>query len=333
MKNKVKILELMRVSKLDHDTQWLKESLQAAIELEFATIPPYLCAMWSIKSGSGPVFRSIRTILLEEMLHMGLACNMLSAIEGTPVLTDPNTLPTYPGPLPGGVNPNLTVSLQGLSKKTISEFMEIEYPESGPVAIAKSPEDVSTIGEFYDAILQAFKKIQPTLLTNRQIRGPLGLKTLSTLDDIKEAIVLIKRQGEGSAISPEDTGPADLAHYYRFAEIFHGRKLKKNTVTNKWEYNGNPIPFPEAWNMAKTPVGGYLKENVSSDVWRLLHNFDQRFTVMMKQLRDAWETGNPQLLFRSIPTMYSLRSPAVRLMQIEIAPGQGNYGPCFRLVI
>src|SRR3954447_18309533 len=49
------IIDLMRVSPADHDLEWLKSSLQAAVELEMATIPPYLCAMWSIKDPADPV--------------------------------------------------------------------------------------------------------------------------------------------------------------------------------------------------------------------------------------------------------------------------------------
>jgi hypothetical protein len=38
----------------------------------------------SIKSQERPVFDLIESVALEEMLHMGLVCNMLMAIGGTP---------------------------------------------------------------------------------------------------------------------------------------------------------------------------------------------------------------------------------------------------------
>jgi hypothetical protein len=60
----------------------LKQGLQAAIELELATLPPYLCGLWSIKSQDGPAFNLIESVALEEMLHMGLSCNMLVGIGG-----------------------------------------------------------------------------------------------------------------------------------------------------------------------------------------------------------------------------------------------------------
>jgi hypothetical protein len=322
----------MAVPEKAHDLQWLKESLQAAIELEFATIPPYLCAMWSIKNPIGPVMSSIRVVVREEMLHMGLVCNMLVAVGGVPKINKQANLPEYPGPLPGGVNPGLTVPLRGLSRDAVQLFMDIEYPENGPIALEGILDEYPTIGAFYTAVMNAFETLQPALSPDKQIDGPLGVRKLLTLQDVKDAIELIKRQGEGSDLSPDDTGPTDPAHYYRFGEIFHEKQLRQDPVTGKWTYSGNAIPFPDAWEMAETPPGGYQAADVPTDVAQLLKQFDEGFTKMTDQLQDAWENGKPASLFGSIPTMMSLRAPAVALMQKSISPGKGNYGPCFRLV-
>jgi hypothetical protein len=69
----------MRVPREGHDLSWLRKALQAAVELELSTIPPYLFAMWSIDATVSPVTDLILNIVLEEMGHMGLACNMLTA--------------------------------------------------------------------------------------------------------------------------------------------------------------------------------------------------------------------------------------------------------------
>jgi Mn-containing catalase len=107
----MKIVELMQLPPDDHDLAWLQQALQAAVELEMATIPPYLCAMWSVKDPGSPVFSLIRNIVLEEMSHLGLACNMLTSIGGTPAINTPAAVPKYPGGLPGGVHPGLTIQL------------------------------------------------------------------------------------------------------------------------------------------------------------------------------------------------------------------------------
>ena len=42
--------------------------------LEFATIPPYLTAMYSIKAGENrQVYDVIRSVVMQEMLHMAQA--------------------------------------------------------------------------------------------------------------------------------------------------------------------------------------------------------------------------------------------------------------------
>lgn len=323
----------MSVPEQAHDLDWLKESLQAAIELEFATIPPYLCAMWTIKMpGSSPVAQSIKEIVYEEMFHFGMVCNMLTGIGGVPKINDPNHVPDYPGPLPGGVNPTLIVPLRGLSKPAVETFMAIEYPEDGPLAFLEMVQQYATIGAFYSAIEEAFDNLQPALSADKQLAGFLGLKKLLTIQDVKTSIETIKRQGEGTAGSPDDGGPNDLAHYYRFGEIFYEKKFIKDPLTGQWGYTGAAIPYPDVWDMAETPPGGYLPGEVPADVALLLQQFDEGFTKMANQLQDAWENGKQTSLVASAGTMRSLRPIALNLVQKNIAPGKGNYGPCFRLV-
>ena len=78
------IQQLMSVPKAGRRRNWLKGALQHAIQLEFSTIPPYLCAMWSIQSEGDAVSGIIESVVMQEMLHMGLACNMLVGIGGQP---------------------------------------------------------------------------------------------------------------------------------------------------------------------------------------------------------------------------------------------------------
>jgi hypothetical protein len=323
-----KIVELMSVAAASRDLDWLKESLQAAIKLEFATLPPYLAAYWSVKDRLNPVARAIREVFREEMLHYGLVCNLLAGIGGAPALNTAAAVPTYPGPLPGGVSPDLTVPLQRLSKDAAALFMKIEFPEDGPIAFA---ETFNTIGEFYTAIQNALDGVKPTFKPDKQVEGPLGLTKINSLDQARQAIELIKRQGEGSKMSPEDTGPSDLAHYYRFGEIFHERRLRKDSAMGQWHFNGDPLPLPDVWPMAEVPAGGYTKDQVADEVWQLLDQFDQSFTDMLDQLQTAWDSGNGGALDGAVSSMLALGGPAVVLMGIERSSDAGNYGPCFRL--
>ena len=43
------IAALLKVAEPDRDMDWLEESLQSAVKLEFATIPLYLSSLWSVQ--------------------------------------------------------------------------------------------------------------------------------------------------------------------------------------------------------------------------------------------------------------------------------------------
>ena len=77
--------------------------LRVAMQLEHATIPPYLVALYSIKPGSNiDATNVIRAVVVEEMLHLTMAANLLNAVGGTPDLTYTGFVPTYPAYLPDG---------------------------------------------------------------------------------------------------------------------------------------------------------------------------------------------------------------------------------------
>ena len=118
-------------AKLDGTLPGLRAALQQAIELEHATLPTYLYALYSLVPGkNGAIARLMLSVILEEMLHMALACNILNAVGGQPVIDSPAFVPTYPGPLPGGVESNLQVPLSPFSLPLIENvFMVIEEPE------------------------------------------------------------------------------------------------------------------------------------------------------------------------------------------------------------
>jgi rubrerythrin len=73
--------------------------LQNAIELEHSTIPPYLTALFSLMPGTNAeIARLIHSIVIEEMLHMTIASNILIAIKGHPSINGADFIPKYPGP-------------------------------------------------------------------------------------------------------------------------------------------------------------------------------------------------------------------------------------------
>jgi Ferritin-like len=76
----------------------LKAALQIAIQLEFSTIPPYLCAAWSLDYNNDPD------------LHSKYCLPAQNAI------VDASFVPQYPtNGLPGDIAQNLAIDLLSLS--------------------------------------------------------------------------------------------------------------------------------------------------------------------------------------------------------------------------
>lgn len=223
----------------------LKAALQLAMQLEFATIPPYLCAQWSIKSDPSRVEIVIHSIVSQEMEHLALVGNLLTAIGGTPAVSTSKFIPHYPlGELPGGIKLSRRLHLRGLTRDQVERFMEVEHPQFPPVAFLEM--NAATIGEFYDTIIEGFKTVNPTMdsAANR-----ISVDFAPELAQIADAIATIERvkiEGEGLKDSPEQPvyDRSVYAHYYLFKEVFVGRRLVHDS--SGWSFTGEPVAFPEA---------------------------------------------------------------------------------------
>lgn len=126
------VIRLMSVPPATRDLPCLQNALQAAIQLELGTIPPYLYAYWSIDPAAADpdgVASSIRQIAIEEMQHMGIACNLLASTGGHPDIL--GAVSAYPTMLPKDVHKGLAVGLASLSPDLVLKtFMVIEEPQS-----------------------------------------------------------------------------------------------------------------------------------------------------------------------------------------------------------
>jgi len=71
------MVELMKQP--EHDLAGLQNALHAAMKLELATLPPYLCGYWALKDKTSYPATQLNDIVYQEMLHFGLACNMFCA--------------------------------------------------------------------------------------------------------------------------------------------------------------------------------------------------------------------------------------------------------------
>ena len=127
---------MLLVRTMPTDTQEETQvALQYAIELEHATIPPYLTALYSLKPGTNVAIAGlISGIVFQEMQHMAHAANILNAIAGQPQVDRLDFIPRYPGGLPFHIGDrngqHFDVPLQRFSLDLVQNvFMRIEEPD------------------------------------------------------------------------------------------------------------------------------------------------------------------------------------------------------------
>jgi rubrerythrin len=316
--------------------------LQNAIELEHSTIPPYITAIFSLKSGTNKsIAKLIRSIVIQEMQHMTIASNILIAIGGQPKINENGFIPEYPGPLPMNVG-DLRVGIEAFSIPLVKDvFMAIEEPEHPiPVTAALAPEDekFATIGEFYDAVKDQITKLGPKIFVNKQAPPqvlvsdyfpPDVLFAIAGPEDANRAIDIIKTQGEGTSTEPFSI-PGDPAHFYKFGEIAAGKTLKK-TETG-FSYDDLPIPFDSSGvfplrpncKIADYPDGSQAKIRITQ--------FAYSYSNMLNALHGVF-SGNPDKLDAAIGLMYDLRTSAASLMETPDPTKPGfNVGPSFEYV-
>lgn len=317
--------------------------LQSAIELEHSTIPPYLTAMFSLRAGTNKqIAENIREIVIEEMLHMTIAANILIAIGGAPTINQPDFVPNYPGPLPMNIG-DLKVGIEAFSISLVKgTFMDIEEPEH-PIPIkltaeAKAAVEYATIGKFYDAIKDQIKTLGPSIfvqtsappqVVNANWFSADRLFPITDVDSACRAIDLIKLEGEGTSESPFG-GPEDPAHYYRFGEIAAGRQIVK-TATG-FAYAGKPILFDPAGVWPLRPNCKIADFAPGTQARTRIDVFAYNYSSLLNALHNTFN-GDPAQLDAAIGLMYDLRTSSVALMETDTGDGSGQtVGPSFEYV-
>ncbi len=239
------------ISNVNHLVNHLKQ----AAYLELSSIPMYLYAGFSVGSrgysqwspGLG-AFRLIRSVVVEEMLHLCLVRNVLVAVgHGDDIkFYDKGFVPSYPSPMLHRY-PTLMLHLAPCSPELARDvFMEFERP-TAQAGEGKPPKgQYPTIGAFYRAVSKGLTdldtKLGPSLWANNQPTvqyvsaywnndgggEPLLVENLTTA---LEALTMIMEQGEGidatAASVPIDPlnptpGLNELPHYTKFKQIADG---------------------------------------------------------------------------------------------------------------
>lgn len=341
------------------DVAGLHRHLHAAMQLEHATIPPYLTALYSILPGTNAVARDIlRAVAVEEMLHLTLAANLLNAVGGRPDLTALGFVPLYPTALPDGET-DFQVDLQPFSRAAIETFLRIERPAGLPHPQAtirpghrrhgalkathtgEPEEHFFSIGEFYKAIEQGIERLHdamgPALFSGdpaRQIgpeqyySGGGAVVVVTDLASARRAIDLIAEQGEGTTehIFDED---GEIAHYYRFQQLVLGRYYREGDVHD--QPTGGPVevdwdaayPLQRNPRLADLPPGSPLREEVGL--------FNAEYGRFLRLLTCAFG-GEPDLFPDAVGGMFRLKELMGRIVRQPLGDGSGLHAaPTFEI--
>jgi hypothetical protein len=347
----------------------LRQYLDIAMQIEHATIPPYLLALYSIHPGKNlDATQIIRVVVVEEMLHLTLAANLLNAVGGRPNLTVPGFVPCYPTGLPNGEE-DFVVSLEPFSQDAVNTFLKIERPKKAateparlhtiipkaralmrhhglPVSTLMAPlegPDVRyySIGEFYEEVRRGldflYHELGDDLFSgdpNKQATaeyyysGGAKLFPVTDIHSADEAIRTIIDQGEGLGGAIFNE-ENELAHLYRFDQLVRGKYYLKG------DEPGNPTG-PELtvdWN-AVYPI----KTNVKltnypdgSELYEAAVAFNESYAVFLSLLTTAYN-GMPELLLQAVPQMFRLRDAMYQLIHHPM-PGEesSNAGPTFEM--
>lgn len=331
----------------------LHKALQNAIRLEHSTIPPYLTALATL-SGNTPSVKyarqAIRDVVIEEMLHMTLACNVLNAIGGHPVIADPNFVPCYPHELPMGIAGDLVVHLKRYSKDLIENtFMKIEQPEvpldipTKRVPLALLAAAPMTIGQFYAGI-RALLSAHPEIFTGDPALQVTGFflepgEDISVIDlpSALLAIETIVEQGEGTPKSPTDL-QKEIAHYYLFQQFSKGMQIVDDPASPlKVSFDpAKPLIIDDTADVIQMvddpPLVTYDKADWRAE--QLSTEADAAYTRILTALHQGFN-GKPGKVNDAVGGMFEFKTIVGELLQQQLTagPNTGKFaGPRYKYV-
>ena len=334
-------MSVAAITDIDH----LRDALQTAIELEHATIPPYLCALYSIQAGHNTDAAAvIESVVMEEMLHMVLAANVLNAIHGEPDIDRPGFIPRYPAVLPHS-DGRVIVSLRRFSPDAVKSFKRIERPE--PPSARPRAEGYHTIGQLYAAIQDGLQLLagESNIFTgdsdlqvagNGRVYGMAGEAiAVNDLDSALAALAVIVDQGEGIDHTIHD-GDAPLgegvmlAHYYRFDEIARRRRYRPSDTPRTGPTGPRlPVDFDAVWPMRPDPRADDLPPG--SEVRAMTDEFNVVYSDLLRLLHRGLN-GEPDQLGDAVGLMWAIRWKAEALMRVPLGATGETAGPSFEWV-
>ncbi len=317
---KLKSIEVKEVEN-EQARQVLGELLQSALQLEFATIPVYLSAAFSLDSSNERVQLLLFRVAREEMFHMTAVANIMNAIGVAPDIA--GAVPTFPYDLTV-LEPPLRLDLRSFSFALVEELLmkieapevPVQYPSALPLARPK------TIGQFYASIIDIIERgTIPGLFDNaeRDFYKQVSVNTTfrkfayANNDDLQdygltpEIDLLIKDaadavrhlqwivdQGEGAEPLDPLTAEGIPGHYYRLESIVRKKYLVPNRGADlQFSFTGADLLF-NATGVHDFDVNSKLSDYTAYPrLARQMKRFNESYTAMVTSLQSAFNCPLP----------------------------------------
>ncbi|NJM68771.1 MAG: hypothetical protein HC862_00340 [Scytonema sp. RU_4_4] len=345
--------------------------LSQASELEHSLACQYLFTAFSLKESTNEGVsqaqlnkidrwrRTINGIAVQEMLHLALASNLLTAIGGAPYFRRANfpQAKTY-------TSLKLSFKLTPFNETTLNRYICFELPNNFeteeqkaswnqfcqrlrdeellrllavlPQPLLPRKLEYNTIGELYELIRQGFQTIGQKLFIGPPQAQAMGIFRemiqVTDLDSAIKAIDLIIVQGEGSPIQRDDS---HFAKFTKIREEYLAELASDPSFQPARPVIENPLLSLQQDNT--TPGAKIITDTLSRDIVEI---FVALYEVMLQILLRFFahtEENEEQ--------MYVLKSALINLMPFGVSPlakaitqlpaGQGfpgmNAGPSFEV--
>jgi CDGSH-type Zn-finger protein/uncharacterized Fe-S cluster protein YjdI len=290
--------------------------LAEAAEIEHNLMCCYLYAAFSLKEGLdedltekelASVQRWRREIIhvgIEEMTHLGLVANLMSALGGSPHFGRANF------PIPAGYHPaGIVVKLAPFNYETLEHFIYLERPENSEVrdGIGFEPPqryqrvgslgrlmpispDYDTVGALYHAIREGLERLaqrdgeralfigDPAHQLGADVTSLPDLSRVRCLKTSLEALDGIVTQGEGAP------GHSENSHYQRFLKI--QRELEELRGARPAFVPARPAAHNPVMRRPPTPEGKlWIQLQPAADLVDLANAV---YTLMLRLMAQAY---------------------------------------------
>ncbi len=339
--------------------------LQAAVQLELTTVPLYMNAMYSMHPGTNDeAYHLIRSVVLEEMLHMTLAGNLMNALGRHPVLnkvgTANDSVPLFPAQMPYARHP-VPLALQPFSEKAIDTFILIESPPKPPpgwktyktcdtLPFLKETRTTgwNTIGEFYAAIEEKLEALVATYGEREVFTGDKtwqigpedfynsGGEAFEVVDlaSARKAMRVIAEQGEGlraTLFTSDDVlfgEQRQVAHFFRFLEVRCKRRYGPNDTADDLPGGTSlDIDYTARYDTKTADTREQAQADrkaLPAPQRALVEDFDRTYARLLVLLHDAFNR-TPKRMKDAIPVMLDLRYKAEEIFRNPLPGHPGKH--------